>query len=175
MKATAMSHTKADVHAVDNAGDVAVDVDHPAAQVANGMRSLITAAIPSARGIELTDLVRSAGGLSRENWSFDVTWTDDSGVHKFPLMLMRDAAGTLLNTERQREFSVLKALANTDVPAPRVFWIDKPGRWLGSPSIVMTRMPGQCDYMVLNSSRPLDVRLTLARAFTGLMSKPRIT
>ena len=71
MKATAMSRTQADVHAVDNAVDVAVDVDHPAAQVANGMRSLITAAIPSARGIELTDLVRSAGGLSRENWSFD--------------------------------------------------------------------------------------------------------
>jgi len=173
MKATAMSRTKADVHAVDNAVDVdvAVDVDHPAAQVANGMRSLIAAAIPSAGEIVLTDLVRSAGGLSRENWSFDATWTDDSGVHKFPLMLMRDAAGTLLNTERQREFSVLKALANTDVPAPRVFWIDKHGRWLGSPSIVMTRMPGQCDYMVLNSSIPLDARLKLARAFTGLMAK----
>lgn len=163
MKATAMSRTQADVHAVDN--------DDPVAQVANGMRSLIAAAIPSARKIVLKDLVRSAGGLSRENWSFDATWTDDSGDHTFPLMLMRDAAGTLLNTDRQREFSVLKALANTDVPAPQVFWIDKPGRWLGSPSIVMTRMPGQCDYMVLNNSSPLDVRLTLARAFTGLMAK----
>jgi aminoglycoside phosphotransferase (APT) family kinase protein len=146
-------------------------IDDPAAQVAKGMRSLITEAIPSARNIVLSDLVRSAGGLSRENWSLDASWTDDTGAHSHPLMLMRDAAGTLLNTERLREFTILKALADTDVPAPRVYWIDTPGRWLGSPSVVMERMPGHCDYMVLNGSAPSDVRLTLARAFIDLMTR----
>jgi len=145
--------------------------NHPAEQVTKGMRKLIAQAIPSAHNIVLSNLVRSAGGLSRENWSVDATWTDDTGSHTHPLMLMRDAAGTLLNTERAREFSVLKALANTDVPAPKVFWIDKLGSCLGSPSVVMERMPGHCDYMVLNGSASLDVRLTLARAFTGLMAK----
>ena len=162
-----MSQAQLSPHAIDATNAT----DHPALQVINGMHSLITEAIPSARNIVLSGMVRSAGGLSRENWSFDATWTDDTGTHAYPLMLMRDAAGTLLNTERMREFTVLKALANTDVPAPRVFWIDKPGRWLGSPSVVMERMPGYCDYMVLNGSDAPDVRLTLARAFTGLMAK----
>lgn len=142
----------------------------PATGVVEGLKGLITHAIPSARDIALHGLVRSAGGLSRENWSFDATWTDDAGPHAHQLMLMRDAAGTLLNTERAREFTVLEALAKTDVPAPRVFWMDEPGRWLGSPSVVMQRMPGHCDYMVLNGAAPLEARLALARSFTDLMA-----
>ena len=85
-------------------------------------------------------------------------------------MLMRDAAGTLLNTERTREFAVLKALADTAVPAPKVHWIDAQGRWLGAPSVVMERMPGTCDYMILNGAGSLEARLALARGFIELMA-----
>lgn len=141
------------------------------AQVVEGLKGLIVDAIPSARDIEFQGLVRSAGGLSRENWSFDATWTDAAGPHAHPLMLMRDAAGTLLNTERSREFAVLKALADTDVPAPKVHWMDEQGRHLGAPSVVMERMPGACDYMVLNGAGTLDARLSLAQGFIGLMAK----
>src|SRR5688572_10701959 len=124
--------------------------DDRVAQVIDGLTGLIRASIPSARDIVFDGLTRSAGGLSRENWSFDAKWTDADGPHVHPMMLMRDGAGTLLKTERAREFAVLKALANTDVPTPRVFWIDAEGRWLGAPSVVMERMSGSCDYMVLN-------------------------
>lgn len=148
----------------------ATAAEDPTSVVMRGLTGLIREAIPSARSITLKGLVRSAGGLSRENWSFDASWTDDAGPHNHPLMLMRDASGTLLHTERTREFAVLKALAGTAVPAPKVFWMDEAGRWLGSPSVVMERMPGHCDYMVLNGTKPLEARLALARAFTGLMA-----
>ena len=146
------------------------EADSPAAQVVTGLKNLIGHAIPSARDISFAGLARAAGGLSRENWSLDATWTDDEGPHTHRLMLMRDAAGTLLNTERSREFAVLKALEGSAVAAPRVHWMDPDGRFLGAPSVVMTRMPGSCDYMVLNGSRPLPDRLALARAFIGLMA-----
>lgn len=142
----------------------------PAEQVAFDLRRLIAHEIESARDIRLQSLVRAAGGLSRENWSVDASWVDDSGSHSHRLMLMRDASGTLLNTERAREFAVLKALEGTDVPAPRVHWMDPQGQFLGAPSVVMERMPGMCDYMVLNSSRPLQERLALARGFIELMA-----
>jgi aminoglycoside phosphotransferase (APT) family kinase protein len=145
--------------------------DDPAAQVIDGLTALMVKAMPSAREIIVERLVRSAGGLSRENWSFDVTWTDAAGRHSHRMMLMRDAAGTLLNTEREREFVVLRALADTDVPAPKVYWMDERGRWLGAPSVVMERMPGHCDYMVLNGAGTLEARLTLARAFIELMAR----
>jgi len=144
--------------------------EDPATGVTRGLTGLIRQSIASARDIAVEGLVRRAGGLSRENWSLDVTWTDDAGTHSHRMMLMRDAAGTLLHTERTREFAVLEALAGTEVPAPRVFWIDEDGRWLGAPTVVMERMPGQCDYMILNGSQPLESRMALARAFIGLMA-----
>lgn len=149
---------------------VQAEKSSPADQVAADLRRLIAHEIPSAHDIRLTALVRAAGGLSRENWSLDASWVDDHGSHSHRLMLMRDAAGTLLNTERSREFAVLKALEGTNVPAPRVHWMDPQGQFLGAPSVVMQRMPGVCDYMVLNGRRPLEERLTLARGFIALMA-----
>ncbi|MBL8386016.1 MAG: phosphotransferase family protein [Burkholderiales bacterium] len=150
----------------DDAGAAAAPPD---AAVAAGLEALIRQEIPSAREIGFAGLVRSAGGLSRENWRIDATWVDAGGRHAHRLMLMRDASGTLLNTERAREFAVLRALEGSGVPAPRVFWVDPDGRWLGAPSLVMERMPGSCDYMVLNGGRTLEERLALARAFIALM------
>lgn len=143
----------------------------PRGQVVAGLKQLMAHCMPQARGIELRQLVRSAGGLSRENWSFDATWTDELGTHSQALMLMRDAAGSLLNTDRQREFAVLKALEHTNVPAPRVYWMDEQGQFLGAPSVVMQRMPGACDYMVLNGSQPLALRIALAHRFLELMAR----
>ena len=142
-----------------------------ARQVVAGLEALIIDAIPLAHDIRFSGLERAAGGLSRENWSLDATWVDASGAQSHRLMLMRDAAGTLLATDRTREFAVLKALEGTSVQAPKAHWMDPDGRWLGGPSLIMDRMPGTCDYLVLNGDRPLEARLSLARSFTDLMAR----
>lgn len=147
----------------------APETDTPARQVADGLARLVRHAIPSARDIAFAGLTRSAGGLSRENWSFDASWTDNEGPHAHRLMLMRDASGTLLKTERRREYDVLKALEGSAVAAPAVFWMDPDGQFLGAPSLVMERVAGSCDYMVLNGARPLEERLELAHAFLQLL------
>ncbi len=143
----------------------------PAERVVAGLEALITDAIPTAHDIRFAGLERAAGGLSRENWSLDATWVDATGAQSRRLMLMRDAAGTLLLTDRQREFAVLKALEATSVQAPKAHWVDHDGRWLGGPSLVMDRMPGTCDYLVLNGDRPFESRLNLAREFIDLMAR----
>ena len=140
-------------------------------QVVAGLEALIIDAIPTAHDIVFTGLERAAGGLSRENWSLDATWVDATGAQSHRLMLMRDAAGTLLATNRAREFAVLKALEGSAVPAPKAHWMDPAGRRLGAPSVVMDRMPGTCDYLVLNGDRPLEARLNLAHAFIDLMAR----
>lgn len=146
-----------------------VGTDAPVQRVVDGLKRLIGHEIPDAHDIVFERLSRAAGGLSRENWSLDASWTDANGRHTHSLMLMRDAAGTLLNTERSREFEVLKALEGTGVAAPGVFWMDPVGRFLGAPALVMARMAGKCDYMVLNGGRPLEERLHLAHAFLELL------
>ena len=154
-------------HANAHAGGASTSAE----RVVAGLEALIIDAIPTAHNIGFTGVKRAAGGLSRENWSLDATWVDAAGAQSHHLMLMRDAAGTLLSTDRQREFAVLKALEASSVPAPKAHWVDFDGRWLGGPSLVMDRMPGTCDYMVLNGDRPLEARLNLAHAFIDLMAR----
>jgi aminoglycoside phosphotransferase (APT) family kinase protein len=155
--------------AIPLGASVDVGTDASVQQVIDGLKQLICHAIPSARAISLERLSRAAGGLSRENWSLDASWTDANGQHAHSMMLMRDADGTLLNTERSREFKVLKALEESAVAAPAVYWMDPDGRFLGAPSLVMARMPGSCDYMVLNGSQPLQERQHLAQDFLELL------
>ena len=162
-KSAAPAANQAEAHA----GGMATSVE----QVVAGLKALIMDAIPTAHDINFAGLERFAGGLSRENWSLDATWVDATGAQSHRLMLMRDAAGTLLATDRKREFAVLKALEGTSVQAPKAHWMDHDGRWLGGPSLIMDRMPGTCDYLVLNGNRPLEARLNLAREFIDLMAR----
>ena len=147
------------------------DIAASAEGVVAGLEALIIDAIPTAHDFAFAGVERAAGGLSRENWSLDATWVDATGAHSRRLMLMRDAAGTLLATDRKREFAVLKALEGASVQAPKAHWLDYDGSRLGGPSLVMDRMPGTCDYLVLNGDRPLEARLNLARAFIDLMAR----
>ena len=147
-----------------------IRIDASVGNVVDGLTKLLVSEIPSAHDVSLERLSRAAGGLSRENWSFDASWMDTNGHHSHRLMLMRDAAGTLLNTDRSREFDVLKALEGSAVAAPAAYWMDPDGRYLGAPSVVMERVSGACDYMVLNGSRPLSARVQLAHDFLELMA-----
>lgn len=138
--------------------------------VIDGLTRLISDKVPSAQAINVEGLLRTSNGLSRENWAFDVSWSDTVGIHKHELILLRDATGSLLDTDRASEFAVLKALEKTSVPAPRVHWLDEKGQWLGTPSVVMDRVAGKCEWLVVNGSRPLAVRLKIARQFIDVMA-----
>ena len=116
---------------------------------------------------QISGLLRLGVGRSRENWIFDARWPDGRVE---PLILRRDPAGGLVETDRAVEFGVLRALAESGIGAPRALWLDAEGRWLGSPSLVMHREPGVCEYDVVNGHRPVAVRLRLAREFCELMA-----
>jgi aminoglycoside phosphotransferase (APT) family kinase protein len=128
------------------------------------------AELPAGTAIGIADLRRTSAGFSRENWVFDLEWSrpDEHGCD--PLIARRDPPGSVLVTDRQTEFDVLRALEPTSVPAPRARWIDADGRRLERPTIVMSREEGDCDWFVLNGSRPLEVRVGLAHQLCDLMA-----
>ncbi len=113
---------------------------------------------------------RVATGRSRENWLFELTWSDAGGEHCESLIARRDPDGGLIETDRGAEFAVLQALEGTRVPAPRARWLDADGAALGKPSLVMVRLPGTCDYYVINGDRPETERVDLARRFCELLA-----
>lgn len=121
--------------------------------------------------VRVHDLRRTSAGFSRENWVFDASWRDGSGgMVAEPLIMRRDPVGSVLDTDRRTEFAVLEALESTEVPSPRVRWLDADGEWLGRPSVVMVREDGECDWFVLSGSRSLEDRVAIAQRYLRLLA-----
>lgn len=120
----------------------------------------------------VANLVNLSVGRSRENWSFDLHWREGGTERGEPLMLRRDPLGGLVETDRGREFAILRALERTGVPAPAARWLDAEGRWFQRPSLIMRREPGTVDYYILNNAAlPLEDRLRLAEGFCDLLAQ----
>ena len=123
-----------------------------------------------ASAIRVGEVGRVAVGLSRENWVFDLTWTECGETRSRPLIVRRDPPGGLLDTDRRTEFAVLQAVGPAAVHAPRALWLDPDGSELGRPSLVMERGTGRCDYFVLNGDLPLERRVHLAERLCDLLA-----
>jgi aminoglycoside phosphotransferase (APT) family kinase protein len=128
-----------------------------APQIRDGLAAWLSEEVGEA--VTIGSLQRTSTGYSRENWVFEATWT---GV-RHDLIARRDPVGSVLDTDRKVETAVLAAMAATNVPVPNLRWVDLDGQWLGRPAIVMDIVPGVCEVYVLNSSRPLDDRVSIAR------------
>lgn len=116
---------------------------------------------------QVTGLRAIGVGRSRDNWVFDLA-TNDA---RESLVLRCDPAGGLVQTDRSREFAVLRALEADPLPSPDALWLDPDGRWFGRPALVMRRSPGTCDYRVVNGERPLAERRQLAERFCDLLAE----
>ncbi len=112
--------------------------------------------------LRIDGLRRTSVGYSRENWVFDAAWTARGQVHRAPFIARRDPKGSVLETDRETEFAILRALEGSNVPSPRARWLDADGSRLGRPTIVMDLAEGICDYIILNSARPAEARLAIA-------------
>ena len=101
---------------------------------------------------------RTSSGFSRENWVFDATWDGETRS----LIARRDPVGSVLDTDRAVETAVLRALESTDVPSPRLLWVDLSGDRCERPCLVMELVDGECDSFTLDGDRPLVERVELA-------------
>lgn len=110
------------------------------------------------RPVTVGTVERTSAGFSRENWVFDASW--DGEFHR--LIARRDPVGSVLETDRAVETAVLRALTGTDVPAPRLRWVDLGGERTGRPCLVMDLVEGTCDPMVLDGERALPDRREIA-------------
>jgi aminoglycoside phosphotransferase (APT) family kinase protein len=148
----------------------AAQAEHLVAQLV----SLLAEQLPDARDIEVTNLTRSGAGTSRENWSFDATWTISGERAERRLLLRRDPPAAVVDSDRESEQGLLQALGPADVPTPMVLWADLASHRLGRPFMVMERSPGSTDRNILTERNPLglddDARLSLAHQYCDLLA-----
>ncbi len=92
--------------------------------------------------LRVQNLQRIFGGASRETWRFQMVTLDNGRECVHDLILRRDPASSLIDTERRREFAAYRAFEGTAVPVPKTWWLEEDARYLGSPFFVMEAVNG---------------------------------
>jgi aminoglycoside phosphotransferase (APT) family kinase protein len=91
-----------------------------------------------AKTVAITHVRRFHGGASRETYGLDVL------VDGAPrgLIVRRDPADSLIDTDRRVEFAAYSSFADSDVPVPRALSLVEDDAILGAPFFVMERIDG---------------------------------
>ncbi|MCR5980594.1 phosphotransferase [Gordonia jinghuaiqii] len=122
---------------------------------------------------DLTTPVRLGGGSSQENWAFDAEFDTPAGRVTRALLLRREPARGVVDTPRDVEYALLRALGRTDLPVAAVHALDD-GTRLERPAMVVDRLVGRADRAVLRSKDPLrigrEAQFDLAGAVTDLLA-----
>jgi aminoglycoside phosphotransferase (APT) family kinase protein len=124
--------------------------------------------------LHVVGLHRIGGGSSRENWPFDLVLGTGPHQERQELLVRRDPAETVVDSDRATEFNLLKALGSTSIPAPGVLWLDETGKSFGRPSMIMRRHPGHASRALLREKDPMGLglarRTELGRELCSLMA-----
>lgn len=115
----------------------------------SGITGLIMARLGADAAPQVSGLTQIIGGTSSEIWSFDCTWRDHGTACAQSLILRRASETDLVSGNRADEFHLLRALASTPVPAPRVHWFDADGTHLLRPTMIMDKVTGTAEREVL--------------------------
>ncbi|MDP3299003.1 MAG: hypothetical protein Q8M38_02770, partial [Phenylobacterium sp.] len=85
----------------------------------------IAARMPQARDVAVTEVARITGGASRQTYRFTLVWSEAGEARRRGLILRRDPADSLIDTERRVEFEAYRAFHGGDVPVPEMLWLEE--------------------------------------------------
>ncbi len=138
--------------------------------------AFLTAKMPAAADLAVTEPVALGGGSSKLNWSFDASWTHDGEKVAEALVLRQEPIAGVVDSDVGQEYAVLSALAvaGAGLPVPVARFGDLEPTWFDRRSIVVERLEGAAHRAVLREKDPLglgaDGRLALAGSLADLLA-----
>ncbi len=97
---------------------------------------------PAATEISVASLRRIYGGASRETYRVTVSYREGGQAAEQHLILRRDPASSLIETDRAIEYDAYRAFHGTKVPVPRPLFLETDPKWLDRPFFVMEEVTG---------------------------------
>jgi aminoglycoside phosphotransferase (APT) family kinase protein len=109
------------------------------------IRVYLASHLPQAHDLALLNFRRHTEGWSWETFSFDARWQENGQTRCQGYVVRKepDKAGVVGKYDTFAQFTVLKALEDTPVAAPRVFWYELSRDILGAPFFVMEKVEGE--------------------------------
>jgi aminoglycoside phosphotransferase (APT) family kinase protein len=120
--------------------------------------------------VQVLELSRKSGGGSRETWLFDAQWPENGRIRRRSLVLRRDPTASLLDSDREREFRLLRQLHGIGIPVPKVEWFESSPEWLERPFFIMERAPGDPTPPTFPSTGDPAQRDRAARDFVDILA-----
>jgi len=100
--------------------------------------------MPQARELVISDTGRPGAGFTNVSIPFTLNWRE--GREQRSAGMLFRAAGTSMpvypDFKLERQFRVMQALQGTDVPVPKVYWMEPTDAALGFPFYIMGRIDG---------------------------------
>lgn len=113
--------------------------------------------MPTATSVGVRNVAPMFGGNARKALSFDAEWTDASGVVSCPCVMLSQQPGRQVDSDVRDEYKVLHGLNGKGVRVPKAIAVDETGEVVGSPSIVLERIPGKASAVeFLKTRQPED-------------------
>lgn len=106
--------------------------------------SWLQSKMPKAEKLSVSNLERSGAGFSNETFLFDVSW-QEARKSKSEGMVLRTppkAYPVFPEYALAKQFKVMKILGGTNVPVPKMLWLEEDPSLLGSPFYVMGKLKG---------------------------------
>ena len=107
----------------------------------------LEARLPGARDLQVSELkAPQSSGFSNDTLLFELSYQQDGAAHREPLVVRIQPTGFQVfpDYDMGLQFRTMQLLAHTDVPVPRVFWLEQEDHdLLGAPFYVMGQVEGR--------------------------------
>jgi aminoglycoside phosphotransferase (APT) family kinase protein len=132
--------------------------------------------MPEASGVEIGLVNPIFGGASRQTYSLELRYVRQGEAVSRRVIVRREFESGIIRTSVDTEFAAYQAFHGTDVPVPRVLWIEKDPEWLGTPFYVMEEIVGCEDKHMLFTVPPFqEVREKVGDRFYRIMATIAVT
>jgi aminoglycoside phosphotransferase (APT) family kinase protein len=99
--------------------------------------------LPDAQDLQVGELARIFGGASRQTYRFRLSYRQDGRPVERRLILRRDPADSLIDTQRRIEFAAYRAFeGSAAVPAPKMLWLEEDPTPLGGAFFIAEEIAG---------------------------------
>ena len=109
---------------------------------------------PQASDVAVETIERIYGGASRETYRVTVRTIEGGRAREQRLILRRDPASSLIETDRATEYLAYEAFHGTSIPVPRPLCLETDPRWLERPFFLMEQIVGAVSDSRLLAERP---------------------
>jgi len=113
--------------------------------IENKIRAYLSSKLLQAQDLTLRQFRRHTEGWSWETFSFEAGWRENGHEQRQGYVLRKepDQAGVVGKYDTFGQFTILKALEDTPVAAPRVFWYELQRDILSAPFFIMEKVEGE--------------------------------